>query len=167
MIPLIVPPLTLPVALASSTSGDQHFCETVALCKPPPLQDWGRARAAGTRFARDDKKLGPQLGENNYPENGLVKPPRLDTRALCRAEVFGVKALLRLAAQKSRPHALLAPMRSAPAYFFFFFIFVNGEYKVDYTRLPLADKTIGVQVFPTRAGNNDTWDRRRIVNNMR
>jgi len=25
------------------------------------LQDWGRARAAGNRFARDDKELGPQL----------------------------------------------------------------------------------------------------------
>jgi hypothetical protein len=24
-----------------------------------------------------------------------------------------------------------------------------------------------VQVLPTRARNNDTWDRRRIVNNMR
>jgi hypothetical protein len=51
------------------------------LCRPPPHQDWGRAEAAGNRFARDEKKLGAQLpaGGNNYPENGLMKPPRLDT----------------------------------------------------------------------------------------
>jgi hypothetical protein len=41
-------------------------------------------------------------GENNYPENGLVKPPRRDTRALSPAGMFGGKAPLRLAAQKSR-----------------------------------------------------------------
>jgi hypothetical protein len=44
-------------------------------------------------------------GGSNYPENGLVKPPRRDTRALSPAGVFGGKAPLRLAAQKSRPHA--------------------------------------------------------------
>jgi len=31
--------------------------------------------------------------------------------------MFGEKAPLRLAAQKSRPHAPLSPMCSAPAYF--------------------------------------------------
>ena len=56
-------------------------------------------------------------GGNNYPENGLVKPPRRDTRALSPAGIFVGKAPLRLAAQKSRPHAPSAPMRSAPAYF--------------------------------------------------
>jgi hypothetical protein len=40
-------------------------------------------------------------GGNNYPENGLVKPPRRDTRALSPAGMFGGKAPLRLAAQKS------------------------------------------------------------------
>jgi hypothetical protein len=44
-------------------------------------------------------------GGGNYPENGLVKPPRRDTRALGLAVMFGGKALLRLAAQKSRLHA--------------------------------------------------------------
>jgi hypothetical protein len=56
-------------------------------------------------------------GGINYPENGLVKPPRRDTRALSPAGVFGGKAPLRLAAQKSRLHAPSVPMRSAPAYF--------------------------------------------------
>jgi hypothetical protein len=56
-------------------------------------------------------------GGNNYPENGLVKPPRRDTRGLSPAGMFGGKAPLRLAAQKSRPHAPSVPMRSAPAYF--------------------------------------------------
>jgi hypothetical protein len=57
------------------------------------------------------------LGSNNNPENGLVKPPRLDTRALSPVDMFGGKTPLRIAAQKRRPHAPLAPMRSAPAYF--------------------------------------------------
>jgi hypothetical protein len=46
-----------------------------------------------------------------------VKPPRRDTRALSPAGMFKGKAPLRLAAQKSRLHAPLAPMRIAPAYF--------------------------------------------------
>jgi hypothetical protein len=29
---------------------------------------------AGNRFVRDGNEPGPQLGENNYPEGGLVKP---------------------------------------------------------------------------------------------
>jgi hypothetical protein len=56
-------------------------------------------------------------GGNNYPENGLVKPPRRDTRALSPASMLGGKVPLRLAAQKSRPHAPSVPMHSAPAYF--------------------------------------------------
>jgi len=54
MIPLFVLPFTLFVVLASSTSGDHHFFEIVTLCRPPLHQDWGRARTAGNRFARDD-----------------------------------------------------------------------------------------------------------------
>jgi hypothetical protein len=50
------------VVLSSSTSGDQHLCEIVTLCRPPPHQDWGRAKTAGKRFTRDDSELGPQLG---------------------------------------------------------------------------------------------------------
>jgi hypothetical protein len=56
-------------------------------------------------------------GGNKYLENGLVKPPRRDTRALSPAGMFGGKAPLRLAAQKSRLRAPSAPMRSAPSYF--------------------------------------------------
>ena len=63
------------------------------------------------------KCRGPSCGRNNYPENGLVSPPRRDTRALSPAGMFGGKAPPRLAAQKSRPHAHLGPMRCAPAYF--------------------------------------------------
>ena len=63
------------------------------------------------------KSRGPSWGRNNYPENGLVNPPRRDTRALSPAGMFGGKAPPRLAAQKSRPHAHLGPMRGAPASF--------------------------------------------------
>jgi hypothetical protein len=107
---------TLMVVLASSTSGDQHFCEIVTLCKPTLYKDWERARTAGNRFARDDKEPGPSWG-NNYPENGLVKPLRRDSRAFSPAGMFGGKAQLRLAAQKSRLQAPSVPMRSEPAYF--------------------------------------------------
>jgi len=44
-----------------------------------------------------------------------VKPPRRETWALSPAGMIGGKAPLPLAAQKSRPHELSAPMRSAPA----------------------------------------------------
>ena len=33
------------------------------LCRPQPNFNWGRVGAAGNRFARDDKELGPQLGK--------------------------------------------------------------------------------------------------------
>ena len=63
LISLFVLPFTLLVVLASSTSGDHHFCEIVTLCRPPPHQDWGRARMAGDRLARDDKESGPRWGK--------------------------------------------------------------------------------------------------------
>jgi hypothetical protein len=63
MIPLFVLPFTLLVVLASSTSGDQHFCQIVTLCRPPPHQDWGRARTAVNRLAREDKETGPSWGK--------------------------------------------------------------------------------------------------------
>jgi hypothetical protein len=63
MISLFVLPFTLLVVLASSTGGDQHFCETDTLCRPPPHQDWGRARTAGNRLARDDIEPGLSWGK--------------------------------------------------------------------------------------------------------
>jgi hypothetical protein len=60
------------------------------------------------------KSRAPAAG-NNYPETGLVKPPRRDTRALSSAGMLGGKAPLRLEAQKSRLHVPSVPMRSAPA----------------------------------------------------
>jgi hypothetical protein len=63
MIPLFVLPFTLLVVLASSNSGDQHFCEIVTLFRPPPHQIWGRARTADNRIASDDKEPGPSWGK--------------------------------------------------------------------------------------------------------
>ena len=60
MIPLFVLPLIILVMLASSIGGDRLY-GIVLLCRPLPHQDWGRARAACNRFARDDKEPGPQL----------------------------------------------------------------------------------------------------------
>ena len=89
MIPLCVPPFILFLVLVSSTSGDQHFREIVALCRPPTHQDWGRARTAGNRLARDDKELG---GKQLHGER-----PR-ETAEMCHtspAGLFGGKAQLR------------------------------------------------------------------------
>ena len=66
-IPHFVLLFTLLVVLASSIGGDRLFLGIVSLCGPPPHQDWGRARAAGNRFARDDKVPGPQLGAKQLP----------------------------------------------------------------------------------------------------
>ena len=65
-IPHFVLPLKFLVVLASSIGGDRLFLGIVSLCRPPP-QDRGRARAAGNRFARDDKVPGPQLGAKQLP----------------------------------------------------------------------------------------------------
>ena len=42
------------------------FLGIVSVCRPLP-QDRGRARAAGNRFARDDKAPGPQLVAKQLP----------------------------------------------------------------------------------------------------
>jgi hypothetical protein len=55
------------------------------------------------------KVLEPSRG-NNHPDNGPVKPPGRDTRALSPAGMSGGKAPLRLEAQKSRPRASFAPV---------------------------------------------------------
>jgi hypothetical protein len=64
---------------------------------------------------RGTKSWAP-AGGSSYPESGLVKPPRRDTRALSPAGMFGGKAPLRLVAHKRRLHAPSVPMRSALAY---------------------------------------------------
>ena len=48
---------------------------------------------------------------------GLVKAPKINTRALSPAGTFEGKAPPRLAAQKIRPHAHLEPTHSTSAYF--------------------------------------------------
>jgi len=94
-----------------------------ALCPTPYI-----IGGVGELYQRDERerlesaspvmtKSRAPAGGNNYLENGLVKPPRCDTQALSTAGMFGGKAPLRLAAQKSRLHASSVPMRSAPAYF--------------------------------------------------
>jgi hypothetical protein len=62
MIPLFVLPITLLLMVASSTRSDKHFFVIATLYRPPPHQDWGRVGTTGNCFARDDRKLLPQLG---------------------------------------------------------------------------------------------------------
>jgi hypothetical protein len=117
MIPLFVLPFTLVVVLASSSiGGGRHY--GIARCADHhPIRTGDERERLVTASPVMTKSRGPSWGRNNYPENGLVKPPRRDTRALSPAGMFGGKAPPRLAAQKSRPHAPLVHMRSTPAYF--------------------------------------------------
>jgi hypothetical protein len=65
-------------------------------------------------------------GGNNYPENGLVKPPRRDTRALSPAGMFGGKGAAPLSgAEEQTARAINAYAQCACSFFF-----ANGEYKL-------------------------------------
>ena len=66
MIPHFMLLFILVVVLACSIGGNR-LLGIVSLFRPPPHQNWGRARAAGNRFARDDKEPGPQLGAKQLP----------------------------------------------------------------------------------------------------
>ena len=68
------------------------------------------------------KCLGPSWGRNNYPKNGLVNPPRRDTRALSPAGMFGGKAPLSVAEEQTARG--LCDVRLLT-------FFADGEYKLD------------------------------------
>jgi hypothetical protein len=116
MILLFVLPFTFLVVLVSSTCGDQHFYEIFTLCRLPPIRIGDERERLVTASPVMTKSRALAWG-NNYPENGHVKLPRRDTRALSPAGMFGGKAPLHLAAQKSRLHAPTVPMLGASAYF--------------------------------------------------
>jgi hypothetical protein len=92
-----------------------NFFVIATLYRPQPHQDLGRVETADSRLPVMTKSRGPTWGRSNHPESSLVKPPKHDTRALSPAGIFGGKAALHLAAQKSRQHAPLAPKQSTPA----------------------------------------------------
>jgi len=66
VIPLYVLPFILLVVLVSTIGGDLLLRNRFAVQTTAP-SGLGRARAAGNRFARDDKKPGPQLGAKQLP----------------------------------------------------------------------------------------------------
>ena len=82
MTPLSVLPFILLVVLAGSTNGDQRFYEIVALYRlpPHPIKIGDERERLVTASPVMAKSRAP-AGENNYPEGGLVKPQRRDTRA--------------------------------------------------------------------------------------
>ena len=65
---------------------------------------------------------GPSWGRNNYPENGLMNPPRCDTRALSPAGMFGGKAPL--SGAEGQTARSLCDVRLLT-------FFANGEYALD------------------------------------
>jgi len=65
-------------------------------------------------------------GENIYPENGLVKPPRRDTRAFSPAGMSGERR--RLAKWRRRADCT---RHQCPCAVRLFTFFANGEYKLD------------------------------------
>jgi hypothetical protein len=92
------------VMSASSTSGDQHFMKSLIFADHHPIRIRDERERLVTASLVMTKSRAP-AGGNNHLENGLVKPPRRDTRALSPAGMFEGKAPLRLAAQKERPCA--------------------------------------------------------------
>jgi hypothetical protein len=83
----------LPVVLGSLTLGDQPFFVIVTLCiKITDEREWLLTASPVTTKSRGRPRWG--RSNYNYPENGPVKPPGRDTRALSPAGVFGGKAPL-------------------------------------------------------------------------
>jgi hypothetical protein len=114
-------PFTLLVVLASSIGGDRLLWNR-SLSRPQPHQKTGdEIERLVTALPVMTKSRGPSWGRNNCPENGLVKPPRRDTRSRSSPQpsryMFREKAPPRLAAQMSRPRAHLEPIHSTPAFF--------------------------------------------------
>jgi hypothetical protein len=73
------------VVLASSTYGNQFFIFVIVRCADyHPIGigiERGRLVAASPVMTKSRER--PSWGRNNYPENGLVKPPRRGALALC------------------------------------------------------------------------------------
>ena len=88
--------IELLVVLASSTSGDQHFLKSLHRTDHHLIRIGDERERLVTALPVMSKSWGP-AGGSNYPENGLVKPSRRDTRALSPAGMFGGKAPLCLA----------------------------------------------------------------------
>jgi len=63
------------------------------------------------------KEPGPQLGAKQWPGERPGETAETWHTSLQPSGMFGGKAPPRLAAQKSRPHTHLVPLRGAPAYF--------------------------------------------------
>jgi hypothetical protein len=61
----VFPQITKALAFVAEGGKINPFCEIVVLYRTTPYQEFGRAGAARSRFARDNKELGPQLDEKN------------------------------------------------------------------------------------------------------
>jgi hypothetical protein len=136
--------------LASSTSGDHHFCEIVTLFKPPPIRI-GDERERLVIVSPVMTKSRAPAGENNYPENGLVKPPRRNTRALSPAGIFGGKVPLRLAHRRADRTRHQCPCAVRLLTFF-----ANGEDKLDKSLGPLVCGANGA-TFTMKMNSNDKF----------
>jgi hypothetical protein len=63
------------LVLASSTCGDQLFLLSLCCANHYPIRVWNELERLETASPVIKKNRAP-VGENNYPENGLVKPLR-------------------------------------------------------------------------------------------
>jgi hypothetical protein len=95
MILLIVIPFLLLVVLARALPAAINiFLLSLRCADHHPIRIWyERERLVTASPVRTKSRGPPERG--NYPENGLVKPPRRDTQALSPAFMFGGKAPLR------------------------------------------------------------------------
>jgi len=122
MIPLFVLPITFFGGVGELYRRRSPFMESFRCADHRPIRTGDERERLVTASPVMTKRRGPSWGRNNYPKNGLVNPPRRDTRALSPAGKFGGKAAPRLAAQKSRPHTRLGPCAVRLITFF-----VNGS----------------------------------------
>ena len=97
--------ITLLVVLASSSSGG--YLLSLRCADHPPIRIRDERELLVTAWPVMTKSREVSWGRNYYPENGLVKLPKNDTRALSPAGMFGGKALLSISDEQTA-HAISA-----------------------------------------------------------
>jgi hypothetical protein len=94
LIPLFFKPITLLVVLASSTCGELQLFLSLSFADHQLIRMGDeRERLVTASPVMTKNQSRPVTGRNNYPESGLVKPPRreTDTRAHSAAPQSGAE----------------------------------------------------------------------------
>ena len=125
MAPLFVLPFTLLVCWRALPAAISTFVKSLHCTDHHPIKIGDERERLVTASPVMTKSRAP-AGGNNYPENGLVKPPRRNTQALSPAGIFGGKLPLRLAHRREDRTRNQCPCAVRLLTFF-----ANEEYKLD------------------------------------